>query len=61
MGREGIEPSKPKLSHFECDAYTNFAIHPVITISLHKFIVKIKAIISLFVEAISFLPHAYII
>lgn len=34
MGREGLEPSKLKLSHFECGAYTNFAIYPIIKILL---------------------------
>jgi hypothetical protein len=29
MGREGLEPSKLKLSHFEWDASTNSAIYPI--------------------------------
>ena len=41
MGREGLEPSKLKLSHFERDAFTNFAIYPIIQTLLyynHQFI-----------------------
>lgn len=40
MGREGLEPSKLKLSHFECDAYTNFAIYPVIEMVLKVYYKK---------------------
>lgn len=36
MGREGFEPSKLKSSHFECDAYANFAIYPIMNIYYHK-------------------------
>lgn len=44
MGREGFEPSKFKLSHFECDAYTNFAIYPIIHIYCHKYNNKNKTL-----------------
>lgn len=30
MGREGFEPSKLSLPHFECGAFTYFAIYPII-------------------------------
>ena len=28
LGKKGIEPLKQMSSHFECDAFTNFAIYP---------------------------------
>lgn len=32
MSRKGLEPSRLLSSHFECDAFTNFAIYSIINI-----------------------------